>query len=44
MERLEINCNYYLSGAAKPLYLGIALADRSDLPSALRQKLQHLGI
>ena len=40
----KLTADYYLSGAAKPLYLGIALADRSDLPSALRQKLQHLGI
>ena len=34
----------YLDNAAKPLYLGIALADRSDLPRTLRQELQYLGI
>ena len=44
MERLEIGCELLLHGAAKPLYLGIALADRSDLPRTIRQELQYLGI
>ena len=40
----KLAANYYLHGAAKPLYLGIALADRSDLPRTIRQELQYLGI